>query len=279
MASSAFTKHPNTGPHPPGKRHWSKPYRTEIAASLSTIASTLGASPADVVKTQMQSYNFASTLACVKHIYYSEGLKGFWRGSTAPLASITLVKTMTFSAYQKAKYRISETIGRATGGEEPLVTVNRPGSIPNLATLACFGGAGMFAGAATSVVGCPFELTKLFAQISLGELPAGAFQKKQVPANDAIRKSYQSLGAFRTAMNIVRLRGVLGLWSGFRLHVLREALGTGIYFMTYESAKQLLVKYQKKDSPTAPLSVTLAGGVSGLVSWALVSFCDCEQKG
>ena len=40
--------------------------------------------------------------------------------------------------------------------------------------------------------------------------------------------------------------------------------------MTYESTKQVLVKFQGSDSPTSPLSVVTAGGICGLVSWACV---------
>ena len=51
----------------------------------------------------------------------------------------------------------------------------------------------------------------------------------------------------------------------------RDTIGTAIYFTTYESTKQLLVKVQGSDSPTSPLSVAMAGGFCGLASWACVS--------
>ena len=63
----------------------------------------------------------------------------------------------------------------------------------------------------------PFELTKLSAQISvlMAERSDGGGK------NDAIRKSYQNLGTWKTAQNLVRHRGWGGLYSGFHLH-LRE---------------------------------------------------------
>lgn len=72
----------------------------------------------------------------------------------APLGSITLVRTANFKVYQKAKYSFSAAIGKATGTEEPLVTVNRPGSIPTPATLLCFGSAGALAGCLTTFIAC-----------------------------------------------------------------------------------------------------------------------------
>lgn len=73
------------------------------------------------------------------------------------MASVTLVRTISFSIYQKAKYTYSAAIGRAIG-EEPLVTVNRPGSIPTLGTVLCFGAAGATAGGMVAIIACMRDL-------------------------------------------------------------------------------------------------------------------------
>lgn len=86
-----------------------------------------------------------------------------------------------------------------------------------------------------------------------------------------LKSSYERKGTFRTAKKIIVNRGFTGLYSGFSLHLLRDTIGTMIYFTTYESTKQMLVKIQKSNSPASPLSVAIAGGVCGLVSWACVS--------
>ena len=75
-------------------------------------------------------------------------------GALAPAASVTFVRTVSFQIYQKAKYRYSDAIGRATGGDEPLVVVNRPGSTPTIQTVACFAAAGATAGATITAVAC-----------------------------------------------------------------------------------------------------------------------------
>ena len=60
-----------------------KRYRTEIAASSSSVFSTLAAFPLDSVKTRMQTYHYKGFLDCVKHTYHSEKLGGFFRGTPA----------------------------------------------------------------------------------------------------------------------------------------------------------------------------------------------------
>lgn len=58
----------------------------------------------------------------------------------------------------------------------------------------------------------------------------------------------------------------------------RDTIGTGIYFITYESVKQLLAN-ARGGSPTSPLAVVTAGGMCGLVSWACVrSITSPEQE-
>lgn len=52
--------------------------------------------------------------------------------------------------------------------------------------------------------------------------------------------------------------------------VVRDTIGTAIYFMTYESGKQMLATFQGSTS-TSPIPVAIAGGLCGLVSWACVS--------
>ena len=108
-----------------------------------------------------------------------------------------------------------------------------------------------------------------------------------------IRISYQDKSTFRTAKQIVSNCGFLGLYSGFQLQMsmilsicsnkpdsssdgsaVRETFGTAIYFMSYESGKQLLVKYQGVNSPTSPLAVALAGGLCGMIGLVSVSLAS-----
>jgi len=221
----------------------------------------------------MQAYKFQSFTDCVRHTYKTEGVHGFWRGVWSPLASITLVRTVSFSIYQKSKYTYDDWIYKATGSS-PLVIANTKGALPTLSTITCFGAAGATAGAVITAIACPFELTKLSAQISV---LIAERTKSNSTADDSLRRSYNNLGTFRTAQNLIKHRGFKGLYSGFHLHLLRDTIGTGIYFITYESAKQLLAN-ARGNSPTTPLAVVVAGGLCGLVSWACIYPIDSAKS-
>ena len=59
----------------------------------------------------------------------------------------------------------------------------------------------------------PFELTKNSTQISQLQT------SMDDPLKNNVRSSYSGKGSIKTAMNIVKHRGVLGLYSGFRLQL------------------------------------------------------------
>ncbi|SPQ27613.1 492a95f5-a562-4e36-9aec-595c4dd8e970 [Thermothielavioides terrestris] len=235
-----------------------KHYRVEVAASASSVLSTLTTFPLDSVKTRMQTYRYAGFLDCV----------------TAPMASITLVRTVSFSIYQRSKYVYCDWVKR-NFGYDVMAHVTRSGSYPNLWSVATFGAAGATAGCCITAIACPFELTKLSAQVSV--LLA---DKKNCPKPEshAIAASYQNKGTFKTLRNIVKHRGLGGLYTGFRLHLMRDTLGTATYFMTYESSKQLLTTFGGHGTHSNPLAVLVAGGLCGIVSWALIYPVDSAKS-
>ncbi|KAG9248575.1 mitochondrial carrier domain-containing protein [Calycina marina] len=267
---------------PSNQKIWPKRYRTELAASASSLLSTFAAFPLDSVKTRMQTYRYDSIMDCVRHTYRTEGYQGFFRGVMAPLASVTVVRTISFSVYQKSKYTYSEWMHR-NFGIDPLVHVNTLGTIPNFASMACFAAAGATAGSFITVVACPFELTKVSAQVAVLMTDSKAkvnasSMSEPITINREVAASYQNKGTFKTAKNIIKHRGAMGLYSGFHLHLARDTLGTATYFMTYESAKQLLTTYRGDRSPTNPLAVVFAGGLCGAASWMLIYPIDTAKS-
>jgi len=212
----------------------------------------------------------------VRHTYKTEKYRGFFRGVTAPLASVTVVRTISFSVYQRSKYAYSDWF-RRNFGVDPLLHINTPGTYPTLSTIACFGAAGATAGSFITLVACPFELTKVSAQVSVLMADRNPSSVSEPSTGRGVAATYQNKGTFQTAKNIVKHRGFAGLYSGFRLHLLRDTLGTAIYFATYESSKQLLTAYAGVKSTMNPFAVAVAGGLCGVASWALIYPIDSAK--
>lgn len=262
-----------------GAKAFAKKYRTEIAASSSSLLSTFVAFPLDFAKSRMQSYN-TTFVGTIKDAYKAEGFRTLWRGVIPPMISVTVVRTISFSIYQRAKYASDDGIKRMTG-KSPLAMANAANSYPNFYTLACFGSAGALSGAVITMVSCPFELTKLNEQL------AGKVLRDHESATEAARKAGKApppppagdlhkTGSLHTARRLFAERGIYGLYSGYRMHLLRDTIGTAIYFMTYESAKQLLANARGRE-PTSPYAVIVAGGLCGIVSWACIYPIDVAK--
>jgi hypothetical protein len=54
------------------------------------------------------------------------------------------------------------------------------------------------------------------------------------------------------------------------LPIVRDTLGTALYFTTYESCKQLLTTVGGDGTQSNPLAVLAAGGMCGIVSWSVI---------
>lgn len=76
-------------------------------------------------------------------------------GVIAPMASITLVRTVSFSIYQRSKYAYSAWL-KKNCGIDVLGHVNTRGTYPNMSSIACFGAAGATAGSCITLIACEF---------------------------------------------------------------------------------------------------------------------------
>ncbi|KAJ1918140.1 hypothetical protein H4219_002781 [Mycoemilia scoparia] len=121
--------------------------------------------------------------------------------------------------------------------------------------------AGGFSGTVMALAICPLEQVKI--QMQLSRLIGNErLVKGQAPSS----KGLTNMQAFR---EIVRLRGVYGLYSGLRLHVARDSFGTAVYFGAYDTIKETL-RRANSDGKSNTLSHLLAGGTCGVLSWLVV---------
>lgn len=237
--------------------YYFKYFRQFWASGPAAAVAVVAGSPFENVKTRMQSRHFSSPLAAARFVYKNEGVRGFWRGTLAPLGSLTASRTLSFIVYRKAKYAIDHGIESATGSS-PLQWVNTAGTYPNFGTLVCFSTAGMVSGAALTPVLTPFECLKNAQQTAV------LMSREQQGQKKITKVSF--LGAART---IVRQHGVLGLWRGFKLHLARDVIGGGVYFGVYESCKQTLGSFYGSEMKNTPWAIPLAGAICGIFSWVV----------
>ena len=79
------------------------------------------------------------------------------------MASITLVRTVSFSIYQRTKYTYCDWV-KKTFGFDVMKHVSTSGSFPNFWTVATCGAAGATAGSCITVIACKLRQKKVGAE-------------------------------------------------------------------------------------------------------------------
>ncbi|EEH21965.2 hypothetical protein PABG_04176 [Paracoccidioides brasiliensis Pb03] len=249
-----------------------KDYRTQAASATSTILATLSVTPLENLKTRMQTHDFKNLTHCAKYIWRTEGLRGYTAGALPPLATVTIVRVTNFTVYQNIKHAISKIFERITG-ESPLATYNTPGSLPTFASVTCFTVSGMVGGLAATPIACPFELCKNVVQTSV--LMSNRSLATAATGHPSLH-NMPRIGTIDAFKQIVARHGYLGLYTGVRLHAIRDTIGTGLYFGIYETSKQLISTYLGEH--TSPFGAPMvAGALSGVIPWCCTYTLDTKK--
>ncbi|KIX07518.1 uncharacterized protein Z518_02171 [Rhinocladiella mackenziei CBS 650.93] len=244
--------------------YYAKKYRQILSSAPACALAVVAGAPLENIKVRMQSRHFQNAFQATKYTYRTEGLRGFWAGTFNPLVSITTSRALGFSIYRKAKYTLDGWIEAATG-RSPLQHVNKPGTYPDIYTLTCFTGAGMVSGGVTAVALTPVELIKNATQTSV----LMASQGNITTIDPMTHKNAGRVSSWASMRRIVERRGPLGLWTGFRLHLLRDVIGSGIYFGVYETTKQSLNSYYGAEKANSAGAVAMAGAICGVGAWVV----------
>lgn len=83
-----------------------------------------------------------------------------------------------------------------------------------------------------------------------------------VKSRTQIQESKIITGPFQTFRDIYRKQGLKGIFKGLNITFLREGLGFGIYFSTYEWLTR-----NNDSKPISTLHLLGAGGTAGAASW------------
>ncbi|KAF2424864.1 mitochondrial carrier, partial [Tothia fuscella] len=263
---------------------WIKNHRTEVTSAVASLVGTVAGYPLDTIKVNIQKYDHTkirpantidlpqkpayvrySAWACSKDIYKDGGFIGFYRGVLPPLFSVCLVRVITFTAYQRTKYRFDDFFFKHTG-VSPLQKCNQKWAKPDLPIFTTFGCAGALAGGLSVFVSCPFELTKVAAQVSRSlDKPV---EGKLNPLDAEVRASFRGKGTLGVMGALVKNRGWSGLYCGIGYQMARDIVGTACYFGAYEVFK-MRFSVQRGKPADDQLAISLAGGLAGAISHSI----------
>lgn len=222
------------------------------AGYISGAAGILIGNPLDLIKVRLQTSPSqlapsvsalpTKTSTSVSYTTPFTSASSLIRGATAPILGYGALNALLFVTYNRTSSLLNPQ--NPLGATAP----------PSLWTTWI---AGAIGGLATWVVSTPTELVKCRAQIS----------------NSASMAS--SWGITR---EILRREGVRGLYFGGVVTAVRDSVGYGFYFWSYEITTRLMERKMREragadgsgDGVGEAAKVLLCGGLAGVVTWASI---------
>ena len=187
--------------------------------------------PLDIVKVRLQAGRIEGHPQAIAN----GRATGLLRGAPAPILGYGALNALLFVTYNRALKLLEPSIFDST----KLAGVG----------LSKIWLAGALGGLASWVVSAPSEVIKCRAQL----------------ATDGSQSSYS---VFR---QIWKSQGLKGLYLGGIVTSLRDSIGYGFYFWSYELSKRLLLSRQADPFANATtVDVLISGGIAGVVTWASI---------
>ncbi|RMY42467.1 hypothetical protein D0865_11950 [Hortaea werneckii] len=193
--------------------------------------------PLDLLKTKIQAGSFAHQEGSISGVAQA-GASNQWRrwtsfarGAAAPILGYGALNALLFVSYNRS-LALLNTGDTAVWPEKP--------SAWSLWT------AGALGGLATFFVSAPTELVKCRAQVS-----------------DPPRSSWD------VTKELWKQGGLRRLYLGGGVTSVRDAVGYGFYFLSYDLSKRYVAKENQTAGEEA-VRVLLCGGLAGVVTWASV---------
>jgi solute carrier family 25 carnitine/acylcarnitine transporter 20/29 len=201
--------------------------------------------PLDLIKVRMQTGTSASgsVLGLLRQTFMKEGIRGLYRGVSAPLTAVSPVYAVNFWGYDMGK-RLVQAWDQYMYGH-----VINPMTIPQL----CF--AGGFSAIPTTALMAPSERIKCLLQV---QQASGGTPKYS--------------GMLDCARQVYKEGGVRSLFKGTAATLFRDVPGSVAWFGAYEITKREMMSLQGIDPETgslSPLAILTAGGVAGMACWTV----------
>lgn len=219
------------------------------AGYISGAVGILIGNPLDLIKVRLQAERASPipiqspvSLPSATHTS-TTALRGYFptftsliTGTAAPILGYGALNALLFVSYNRSEAFLNSYFTSSYSPEAPTT-----GS--NLYTTFL---AGCVGGLTTWAVSAPTELIKCRAQVQTTRAP------------------HQS--SLAIARQVLRTEGVRGLYFGGTVTAVRDSVGYGFYFWSYELSRRWMGRYG--GSETA--DVLLCGGLAGIVTWASI---------
>ncbi|XP_006793116.1 solute carrier family 25 member 47-A [Neolamprologus brichardi] len=197
--------------------------------------------PLDTVKVRIQTQKqFTGVYQCVVETFSKEGVHGFFKGMSLPIATVSMTSSVVFGTYRNCLQCLSQARGACCGPNTKLEVFL----------------SGMASGVAQVSVMSPGDIVKVRLQCQTES--RRALTKTPTP-------KYH--GPVHCLLTIVKQEGLLGLYRGALPIMLRDGPSYATYFLTYATICEWFAGGNKKKLDW--YVVMLAGGIAGMAGWTI----------
>lgn len=197
--------------------------------------------PLDTVKVRIQTQKqFTGVYQCVVETFSKEGVHGFFKGMSLPIATISMTSSVVFGTYRNCLQCLSQARGACSGPNTKLEVFL----------------SGMAGGIAQVSVMSPGDLVKVRLQCQT--------ESRQTLTNMPKPKYH---GPVHCLLSIIKEEGLTGLYRGALPLMLRDGPSYATYFMTYATICEWFADSSKKKLDWHV--VMLAGGIAGMAGWTV----------
>ncbi|KAL3787209.1 hypothetical protein ACHAW5_003999 [Stephanodiscus triporus] len=228
-----------------------------VSGGVGGACAVLVGHPLDLVKVRMQTSvgvaagGGASVTGMLSDTLRKEGVRGLYRGVSAPLTAVSPMFAVSFWSYDMGQ-RMVRSYGQ--WGMTPDEMAARPYSL-GMAEICV---AGALSAIPTTGIMAPSERIKCLLQVQANEVEKGGKAKYS--------------GMMDCARQLLKEGGMSSVYKGTVATLARDIPGTVAYFGMYEYSKREIMKLQGIDPNKGQLSlpaVVTAGGLAGMACWTV----------
>ncbi|XP_017475843.1 PREDICTED: congested-like trachea protein isoform X1 [Rhagoletis zephyria] len=223
----------------PTQERKSNPFKAFLSGGFGGICNVLTGHPLDTIKVRLQTMPrpapgqqplYKGTFDCAAKTIKNEGVKGLYKGMSAPLTGVAPIFALCFAGYSLGK-RVQQT------GENTKL---------NYTQIAI---AGSFSGLLSTVITAPGERIKCLLQV---QQASGGERKYK--------------GMLDTAVQLYKEGGIRSVYKGSCATLLRDLPANAFYFLAYEYIQDK-AKEQTGSEKVSVASTIFAGGAAGIAYW------------
>jgi solute carrier family 25 carnitine/acylcarnitine transporter 20/29 len=229
-----------------------------ISGGIGGACAVLVGHPLDLVKVRMQTSGSVpvgsasvSVTGMLSDTLRKEGVRGLYRGVSAPLTAVSPMFAVSFWSYDMGQ-RIVKSYGQWGMTEEQKAVTPYSLSMSEICV------AGALSAIPTTGIMAPSERIKCLLQVDGSNVEKGGKAKYS--------------GMLDCAKQLMKEGGIASVYKGTLATIARDIPGTVAYFGMYEFSKREIMKLQGIDPNKGQLSlpaIVTAGGFAGMACWTV----------